>query len=172
MKYFLDTEFIEDGKTIDLISIGIVCEDGREYYAINENCNISKASDWVRTNVIDHIEPKIGYSADFWKPKEVIKQGILGFIGWDTGNPTWKKPEFWAYYGAYDWVAFCQIFGTMMDLPKGFPMYCKDIKQLCDDLGNPRLPKQESGKQNALADAKHNLIMYDYLMNLKELNLS
>lgn len=33
MKYFLDTEFHEDGKTIDLISIGIVAEDGREYYA-------------------------------------------------------------------------------------------------------------------------------------------
>jgi hypothetical protein len=25
-KYFYDTEFIEDGKTIDLVSIGIVCE--------------------------------------------------------------------------------------------------------------------------------------------------
>ncbi len=30
MRYFLDTEFYEDGKTIDLISIGIVAEDGRE----------------------------------------------------------------------------------------------------------------------------------------------
>jgi hypothetical protein len=29
MKYFYGTEFIEDGKTIDLISIGIVAEDGR-----------------------------------------------------------------------------------------------------------------------------------------------
>lgn len=29
MKYWLDTEFIEDGKTIDLVSIGIVSEDGR-----------------------------------------------------------------------------------------------------------------------------------------------
>ena len=33
MKFFLDTEFIEDGRTIDLLSIAIVCEDGREYYA-------------------------------------------------------------------------------------------------------------------------------------------
>jgi hypothetical protein len=29
MKYYYDTEFIEDGRTIDLISIGIVAEDGR-----------------------------------------------------------------------------------------------------------------------------------------------
>ena len=46
MRYYLDTEFIEDGKTIDLISIGLVSEDGREYYAINYNCDFSKASEW------------------------------------------------------------------------------------------------------------------------------
>ena len=28
MKFFYDTEFIEDGHTIDLVSIGIVREDG------------------------------------------------------------------------------------------------------------------------------------------------
>ena len=33
MKYFYDTEFIDDGHTINLISIGIVAEDGHEYYA-------------------------------------------------------------------------------------------------------------------------------------------
>ena len=35
MKYFYDTEFIEDGSTIELISIGVVAEDGREYYAVS-----------------------------------------------------------------------------------------------------------------------------------------
>ena len=34
MRIFYDTEFLEDGKTIDLISIGMVAEDGREYYAV------------------------------------------------------------------------------------------------------------------------------------------
>ena len=77
------------------------------------------------------------------------------------------KPEIWAYYASYDHVVFCQLFGTMMDLPNGFPMYTKDIKQLCDDLGNPELPKQESGEHNALADARHNQVMHQFLMNLK-----
>jgi len=52
MKYFFDTEFIEDGRTIDLISIGIVSEDGRDYYAINGECDFSKANDWVVDNVL------------------------------------------------------------------------------------------------------------------------
>ena len=52
-KYFYDTEFIEDGKTIDLISIGIVCEDGREYYAQSVEFDESKASEWVKENVLN-----------------------------------------------------------------------------------------------------------------------
>ena len=31
MKYWMDTEFIERPYTIDLISIGLVAEDGREF---------------------------------------------------------------------------------------------------------------------------------------------
>ncbi len=56
----------------------------------------------------------------------------------------------------------------MMELPKGFPMYCRDIKQLCDSLGNPKLPKQESCEHNALDDAKHNRFMYDFLSDYKQ----
>jgi len=40
--------------------------------------------------------------------------------------------EFYAYYADYDWVVFCQLFGTMNDLPKGFPVYCIDLKQELD----------------------------------------
>ena len=59
MKYFLDTEFIEGTQTvlsifktkptIDLISIGLVCEDGREYYAISKDFNLKEA--WNRYDI-------------------------------------------------------------------------------------------------------------------------
>lgn len=61
MKYFIDTEFIEGFKKplfvkgrhfIDLISIGIVAEDGREYYAISNEYNWNDADNWVKENVI------------------------------------------------------------------------------------------------------------------------
>lgn len=33
-------------------------------------------------------------------------------------------------------------------------MYCRDVKQLCDDAGSPELPKQgKDSEHNALADA-------------------
>ncbi|WP_405559084.1 3'-5' exoribonuclease [Streptomyces canus] len=37
-----DLEFLEDGRTIELISIGMVCDDGRQYYAVNRDMTVRK----------------------------------------------------------------------------------------------------------------------------------
>jgi hypothetical protein len=42
MRYWIDTEFIERPFAIDLISIGLAAEDGREFYA--ESLRASKSS--------------------------------------------------------------------------------------------------------------------------------
>ena len=49
-----------------------------------------------------------------------------------VGETCSDKPEFYAYYADYDWVVFCWLFGRMVDLPEGFPMYCIDLKQELD----------------------------------------
>jgi len=152
MKYFYDTEFIEDGKTIDLVSIGIVAEDGRTYYAVSKEFDAQKADEWVNENVLK----KLPEENEFYKSRQQIKEEIVSFIGED-------KPEFWAYYADYDHVVLCQLFGRMIDLPKNFPFYTRDIKQLCDSLGNPKLPEQEN-EHNALDDAKWNKQAYEFLV--------
>ena len=153
-RYFFDTEFIERGSEypITLLSIGIVAQDGREFYAENVLADHRTANDWVKQNVIVHLfkDP-----ACIMKPRE-IAAGILGFVGTD-------KPEFWGYYCDYDWVVMCQLFGTMMDLPKGWPMYCRDLKQVLDENGNPRIAKQGVGEHNALADARWNKSVWEFL---------
>lgn len=153
MRYFLDFEFIEDGRTIDPISLGIVAEDRREFYA-EFPFEPTKASDWVKKNVIPQLQ-----GPPYVKPARMVKEDILKFII--------DKPEFWGYYADYDWVAFCQIFGKMIDLPKGWPMYCRDLKQWADDLGNVRLPRQKEGEHHALADARWNYQSWLYLKNWK-----
>lgn len=168
MKYFFDLEFLEDGETIDLISIGIVAEDGREFYAVNEEANWSRIinHDWLRVNVVPHLPIEVNPLADgkywgriqpnsHWDIEDSIRQKLLDFIGDD-------KPEFWSYFADYDWVCLAQLFGRMIDLPKGWPMYCRDIKQLCDSLGNPTLPPQE-GEHQALNDARWNKQAYEFL---------
>jgi hypothetical protein len=152
VRYWLDTEFIERPCTIDLVSIGIVAEDGREFYAESIEADWSKADDWLLENVRAHLRGPEMFKAD-------IRDGILRFIGDD-------KPEFWAYYADYDWVAFCWLFGRMIDLPKGFPMFCRDIKQWAVDLGNPKLPPQDGTEHHALADARWNREAWAFLRSL------
>lgn len=166
MRYFYDLEFIEDGRTIDLISIGMVAEDGRELYAVNTHFN--KVALFANPWLVEHVVPSLpmskvypdkpwswgnfleDFESGLWKSREEIKKELLEFC-----DPLQHgKPELWAYYGAYDHVALCQIFGKMIDLPKGWPMWTRDIKQWCADLGDPELPMIGKGEHNALHDAR------------------
>ena len=137
MRIYFDTEFIEDGRTIDLLSIGLVREDGAEYYAEPKEADRSRASAWVEQNVLPTLTGPI-------KPRAEIARDIAAFVG--------AGPEFWAYYADYDWVALCQLFGTMMDLPDGWPMYCRDLKQLADEAGIS--VSHDDSEHNALGDAR------------------
>lgn len=170
MKYFIDTEFMEDGRTIELLSIGLVCEDGREFYGINPGADKSKANEFVRDAVIPHLYEDVrlpGREVEIYEAlPQVLAQRILKFARLPhADDPQFreKKPQFWGYFADYDWVVFCQLFGRMVDLPKGYPMYCMDIKQLCNHLGNPELPKQGKGEHHALLDARWNKLAFEFL---------
>lgn len=140
MRIFFDTEFIEDGRTIDLISIGVVRWDGATYYAECEEADLGRANDWVRDNVLPHLTGQR-------KPRAAIAEELIDFAG--------PAPEWWAYYADYDWVALCQLYGRMIDLPAGWPMYCRDVKQLADQLGVDLSEVPQMGaKHNALVDAE------------------
>lgn len=195
-KYFLDTEFHErslnllgnnfENNTIELISIGIVREDGKELYAVSKDFDIEQVfeNDWLLTNVLSGILNdmkkdylKKPYNAQFKSKEEnlelakflinsfalsneEIKHQILDFIGEDI------KPEFYAYYASYDWVIFCWLFGRMIDLPPRYPMYPADLKQMMDAKGLDSEWKRANcpdpkGGHNALVDAKWNLKLFN-----------
>lgn len=203
MKYFYDTEFLEGTQkkrwwniikqkpTIDLISIGVVCEDGREYYAISKDFNLKEAwnrydildqtpfekyqgfkgrkSYWIRENVLKPIYYNwVGKDINFHevghftfenfkrllkkygKSNSQIAKELKHFIyekedvlynkqelGFDSVGDVKSKIQLYGYYSAYDHVALSWLFGKMIDLPKGFPMYTIDLKQTFDE-------KQES----------------------------
>jgi hypothetical protein len=163
MKIFYDTEFLEDGKTIELISIGMVAEDGRELYAVSRDApwRRIRKHEWLMANVVPHLPQPHGdwilqmpkrWLIDFASPlvehRQEIADAVRQFIQ-STPNA-----ELWAWYGAYDHVALAQLWGPMIDLPPGVPMWTNDLKQEVERRGNPSLPKQESAEHNALADAR------------------
>jgi hypothetical protein len=211
-RVFYDTEFIEDGKSIILISIGMVTDDGREYYAVNGDLDdatnhdpdlrggyIGKtpwdrimAEPWLVKNVVpslplrdrkqldryltgvpifaprpvlDHV--RLDHTDTSVKPRQVIANEVRDFLRAARPVEADGKPaddvELWAWYGAYDHVALCWLWGRMIDLPDGVPMWTNDLRQERHRLGNPEMPTQEAGEHNALEDARHNRTMALFL---------
>jgi hypothetical protein len=151
-RYFYDCEFIEDGRLVDLVSIGVVDEFGREFYAVSTQFDDSKAVPWVRNNVLD----KLPSPADkAWRSRERIRDDLYDFLVEPIKGRN-EQMELWAWYAAYDHVVLAQLWGAMPALPREIPRFTKDLRQRWDDLGKPPLPNAQ-GRHDALVDAKHNL---------------
>lgn len=185
MRYWYDCEFLEDGFTITLISIGIVAEDGREYYAVNSDIQLSRVygHEWLMENVWPHL-PLVGYDAELAirssihlgvldltntavKPKQVIANEVRDFL---LNHPPNELVELWGWYSAYDHVVLAQLFGPMAAMPKGIPWLTYDLQQLMHDweLDGFSLPEQESTKHHALEDARWTKQAWEYVRILAE----
>jgi hypothetical protein len=157
-RYFYDCEFIEDGRTVDLVSIGMVDEHGREFYAVSTEFDGSRAVPWVRRNVLDRL-PSPGDPV--WRSRQRIRDDLFAFLT----QPLRDRPdeiELWAWYAAYDHVVLAQLWGPMTALPREIPRFTKDLRQLWDDRGRPELP-DATGRHHALVDARHNLARWRVL---------
>ena len=119
VRYFYDTEFIDDGRTIELISIGVVAEDGREYYGVSTEFPAERAGTWVRTNVLPKLPPP---SSQLWRSRRRIREDLEDFFGIDGDEPI----ELWAWVAAYDHVALCQLWGPMTHLPPQIPRFTRE----------------------------------------------
>jgi hypothetical protein len=130
-------------------------------------------------NVIKHLPVKLDRAGrlawdiqhvDYHRvlPNEVIAGLWRDFVLEAQEDNEFDKPELWAYYGAYDHVIVSQLFGRMLDLPDGHPMYTMDIKQRWHNEGQPELPRQEANAHRALDDARWNKLAYEYIDNRNE----
>jgi hypothetical protein len=158
VRFFYDCEFIEDGTTIELVSIGVVDENGREFYAVSTEFDGSRAIDWVRRNVLAKL-PGPGDPA--WRPLHRIRADLLEYL-MEPGEPI----ELWAWMAAYDHVALCQLWGDMRALPRPIPRFTHELRQRWEDAGSPGLPAAPPDQHDALADARHNLARWQALAGL------
>lgn len=162
MRIFYDCEFVERGRDlpIQLVSIGMIREDGTELYRINPEClsNVSKHP-WLSVNVGPYLPIKAS----------------PGILDWDKDHPEYEyvsmsldnliadvlafiqavpNVELWAYYSAYDHVVLCQLFGSMAELPAGVPMFTHDVQQLIEMHPDVVLPSEPWKIHHAMDDAR------------------
>jgi hypothetical protein len=158
VRFFYDCEFIENGITVELVSIGVVAEDGREFYAVSTEFDPADAIDWVRRNVLDKLPPPADKA---WRSRERIRQDLLEFLT-ETGDGI----ELWAWMAAYDHVVLAQLWGDMRALPRAIPRFTHELRQEWERRGSPPMPPQPADQHDALADARHNLLRWQALNEL------
>jgi hypothetical protein len=165
MKIMYDTEFLQlGGRQFDLISIGMVREDGQEFYAVStEFDTVAVAREpWLMENVMTTIghEEYTSWITGTGQPikdlfitdpagmsKRLIRDRIIEF----TSDII---PEWWAWQGSVDHVLLYGLFGDFSTQPSGWPYSTLDINQPWQAKGRPALPVMETGLHNALDDAR------------------
>ena len=182
MKLFFDTEFTGLHKDTTLISIGIISEDGKTFYAELNDYNKSQVDEWIQSNVIDNLYLKpvdIGqidmideeYTCfNVVGNKEYIKQ-VLSY--WLT---QFNDIEIWSDCLAYDWVLFNHLFGHAFNLPNNIYYIPFDICTLFEIKGiDADISREEfinnsvkGNKHNSLYDAKVIKACYEKLMQNEE----
>lgn len=175
-RYFYDWEFQEqqDPKTglttIFPISLGIVADDGRWLYLVNnsyfawEQQGLVKTSDWVKENVLEQISDsdRAIYGVNFKR----FGMHIENFISYAGRIKDRIQVELWGYYADYDHIALSQCFGSMMNLPDSIPMFTHDVKQILGEKAVSFIPDQE---HHALSDAHWNKKVWELLMKNDEI---
>ena len=187
MRYWYDFEFLDTGSRIKPISVGIVAEDGRELYLVNEACDegdFGKAimqHPWLVENVVPHLPLRKDSPRDdgFWRldgrktgfrldrddnrvvPLRFIRNAVRDFFAVDPP----VSGELWGYFPAYDHVLLAQLWGPMSHLPKHIPMRTSCIAQYADMLGIDGFDDvpMTGTAHNALDDARWTRQAWEYL---------
>lgn len=134
MNLFFDCEFTGLHKDTTLVSIGIVAENGKKFYAESADYDENQCDDWIKENVLAHtilagnetLAARLGADDDttvVLGGKEDIRHELLKWL------KQFDEVQFVSDVCHYDMVLLIDIFGTAFDLPKNVSAVCHDISQ-------------------------------------------
>lgn len=139
MKVFFDTEFTGLHKETTLISIGLVDENGRTFYAEFSDYDDGQCDKWIYENVIKNLKwSKEGPLENFvnlykneegqdkWEAygtKDYIRTVLIDWFA------KYEEVELISDVCHYDMVLFIDIFGSAWTIPSVVNPACHDINQ-------------------------------------------
>ena len=171
MKIFFDTEFTGLHKDTTLISIGLVDENGKTFYAEFTDYD-SNVDEWIWKNVILNlkwskegpIENFININEDSLEvngDKEYVKAALADWLS------RYDNVELVSDVCHYDMVLFIDIFGSAFDIPDNVNPACHDINQDIARYFNiserEAFDKSREEIANVIQGDKHNSL-YDALV--------
>lgn len=123
-KIFFDTEFTGLHQKTSLISIGLVSECGKTFYAELTDYDKSQVDDWLKENVISKLNHSKGDVSDCIvtedRPNNMLVYGttkeVKAYL--EKWLSQFDQVEIWSDCLSYDWVLFNQIFGHAFNIPK------------------------------------------------------
>ena len=152
MKVFFDTEFTGLHAKTTLMSIGVVDENGRTFYAELDDYDKTQVDDWLENNVVEN------FTGENTMNMKQLKSALTEWLA------VYDSVEIWSDCLAYDWVLFNSIFGTAFDIPKNVYYIPFDICTMMKLKGvDPDINREEyafgdvpevAEKHNALWDAQ------------------
>jgi hypothetical protein len=164
MNIFIDTEFTclpGDQSSSEIISIGVYCENGEQFYECLSDFNQNNLSPFVEVHVIPLLP-----NTRLRKPKDVIGSELSTFLAGKDVSAVWAvfptmaqmkslfegEDDIESLYEKYaDWD-FQLLVDLINPVPNGFPSYCHDLTPLYQSLDAENVPKNES-THDALEDA-------------------
>lgn len=142
---YFDCEFTGLHKNTTLISLGCVSPDGNTFYAEFTDYDESQVNDWIRDNVISHLEIKhegnnllsVGdlVIADLRVKgnTEYVRKMLINWLEWlKEDQPDDFKFQFVSDVCHYDFVLLIDLLsggGTAFDIPSFISPTCVDINQ-------------------------------------------
>lgn len=161
-KIFLDSEFTSLRQDTTLISIGLISENGKSFYAeFNDyNQDLIDSDPWLIENVINNLL----YNTEYFKSvadKVIYGNTIQVRIALKEWLRQFDQIEIWSDCLAYDWVLFNDLFGRYYgSLPKNVSYIPFDICTLMKIKGIDPDINREEFINNSVIGKKHNSL-YD-----------
>lgn len=167
---FFDTEFTGLHQKTTLISIGLVSECGKSFYAEFTDYDESQIDDWLQENVVNNLcLDFLDNNADIskWRIKgnsNEIKSALEVWIA------QFENIEIWSDCLSYDWVLFNQIFGHAFSIPENVYYIPFDIctlfkvKGIDPDISREDFAKDYLEKNDFELAKKHNAMWDAYVI--------
>lgn len=182
-KIFFDTEFTGLHKNTTLISIGLISECGKTFYAEFIDYDKSQVDKWIEENVLSKCIYLNSEANHYWtnRNKDALECcGDKSFVKAELSLwlSQFEHVEVWSDCLAYDWVLFCDIFGHAFEVPKNVHYIPFDICTLFkakgvdpdtnrEGFGGAWYESEQTFKHNAMWDAKVIKLCYDNLIKMQ-----